>query len=279
MALARGEHALPQRPQWPKLVASASSQPSAARRLQSAKPAVQVKAQASPAPQRGEAALAGVGHGSLVRPRPSGVHTLRAVAPAGQVAVPGVQTQLVQVVPLQVDDAGQATLMKLVPSALHTRTVVAPEQVELPGVQVRSAHAPAAQRWLAPQGIGVVPKPSGLQTLRVVVEAQAPEPGTHVRATQAPSRQPSPGAQATTLVESPSAAHTRRSVSDAQADDAGVHERATQAPSRHDSPAAHGIGAYPPPSAAHTRRSAVAGSQLTCPGAQRGGWHEPPRQV
>jgi len=111
VALARGAQAIPQPPQCESELASGASQPSAATPLQSPKPAAQVNVQASPAPQRGAVALTGVGHGSMRVARPSALQTVRAVAPAGHVAMLGVQTQPVQVVPEHVDEAGQGSVV------------------------------------------------------------------------------------------------------------------------------------------------------------------------
>ena len=101
----------------------------------------------------GEPALAGVGHGALAEARPSALHVLRAVAPA-HVDVPGVQTHEVQVVPAQVDEPGQVSVVLLNPSALHARTVRASTHDDAPGVHARAWHTPALQRCDAVQAIG-----------------------------------------------------------------------------------------------------------------------------
>lgn len=275
----RGVQTLPHRPQLALEVESGTSQPLAATPSQSPKPALHVNVHTLAEPHRAIEAFVGAVQGSVRVVSPSSLHTDRDDPPAGQVVVPGVHVQLMQVVPLHVDIAGQAMVVALVPVALQTRTVRASMQVELPGAQARSTQLPRSHRCEAPQGVSVVPKPSALQRLRTVVERQLTAPGVQVRATQVPPVHPSPDAHETVVVDSPSAAHTRRSVIDAQVAVPGAHTRATQLPDWQDSVEAQGIAVYPPPSSLQRRRSIVAGSQLVVPGVQVGAWHVPIRHV
>jgi hypothetical protein len=278
VAFAPAAQARPQAPQCARLAVVATSQPSAATPLQSPKPALHENPQAPAPVQTGDIALAGVGQGATVAPRPSALQALRVVAEA-QVALPGTQTHEVHIDPAQVDEPGHGSVDCVNPSALHTRTVRPSAQVDEPGTHARSRHTPSAQRCVAVQAVGVVPRPSALHTARVEASEQVTVPGTQARATHAPSRQLSVDAHATALVPRPSALHTLRALIDAHVAAPGTHVRATQDPSRHDCPSAQGVEAYPPPSALHTRRWPVAGSQLAAPGEHTTAWQRPSRQV
>ena len=152
---ARGAQMLPQRPQLVVDVFSATSQPSAGSVLQSPKPDVQVNAQALSDPHRAIVAFTGVAQASERVARPSPLHTVLDAVPAGHVAVPGVHTQPEHNVPLHVDAAGQVTVVKPLPSAVHTRTVRASVHIELPGTQVRATQAPLRHDSVAGHGVGV----------------------------------------------------------------------------------------------------------------------------
>jgi hypothetical protein len=101
----RAAHARPQPPQCATLVLVVSSQPSAATPLQSPKPGAHENPQTPAPPQVGDVALAGVGQGAAVVPRPSALQTLRDDGDA-HVVLPGTQTHDVQVDPTHVDDPG-----------------------------------------------------------------------------------------------------------------------------------------------------------------------------
>jgi hypothetical protein len=241
VVLARVAHALPQRPQFRTSVKPFISHPSAAIMLQSPNPGVHVKVHALSVPQRAIVEFTGAGHASGRVASPSGLHTVRAVIPTAHVAVPGVHTQPAHIVPVQVDALGHGSVMKLVPSELHARTVRASRHMDVPGVHASSVHTPSTQRCDGLHAIGIVPKPSGLHTIRIVVDAHVAAPGTQLRVTQTPSRHPSLGAQLTDIVDRPSGAHTLRSVIDAHVAVPGMHERATHVPALQLSSAAHGI--------------------------------------
>lgn len=151
----RGAQTLPQRPQLAVDVVSAISQPSAAIALQSPKPAVQVNEQALSDPHRAIVAFTGAAQASERVARPSPVHTVRDAVPAGHVAVPGVHTQPEHIVPLHVDSAGQVTVVKPLPSAVHTRTVRASVHIELPGTQARATQVPLRHDSVAAHGVAV----------------------------------------------------------------------------------------------------------------------------
>lgn len=193
-------HARPQAPQLRPSVTVLTSQPSAAPPSQSAKPGAHEKVHASPAPQRAITAFMGATQGSLRTLRPSALQIERATKPAGQVLAPGTHIQFEHLAPTHGDDAEHASVVKLVPSAPHTRTLRASAHEVVPGTQSRGEHAPSRQVSPVGQGADVYPSPSGAQTLRsAVIGSQLVSPGVHTARRHRSARQLCPVGQSDSL--------------------------------------------------------------------------------
>jgi len=84
----------------------------------------------------------------------------------------------------------QVVVVLLVPSALHTLSIVAEAHEAIPGVQtVATRHVPEAQVCPAGQAVAVYPRPSALHAWRALAEAQESSPGEQIHGVQAPARQ------------------------------------------------------------------------------------------
>jgi len=92
--------------------------------------------------------------------------------------------------PVALGASRQVVVVLLVPSALHTLSVVAEAHEAVPGVQtVATRHVPEAQLCPAGQAVAVYPSPSALHAWRALVEAQESSPGEQIHGVQAPARQ------------------------------------------------------------------------------------------
>ncbi len=92
--------------------------------------------------------------------------------------------------PVALAASRQVVVVLLVPSALHTLSVVAEAHEAVPGVQtVVTRHVPEAQVCPAGQAVAVYPRPSALHAWRALAEAQESSPGVQIHGVQAPARQ------------------------------------------------------------------------------------------
>jgi hypothetical protein len=136
-------------PQWNGSVCKLTSHPVAATPSQSPNPVVHANRH-TPDEHDALDAFAGTGHGVSIVPRPSALHSRRIVGEP-HVAVPGVQTQLVQVPLAHEAPDGQLTVMVPSPSGQITTSVLDAQLVD-PGVHDQFKHRPLEQLCIAAQG-------------------------------------------------------------------------------------------------------------------------------
>jgi hypothetical protein len=92
--------------------------------------------------------------------------------------------------PVALGASRQVVVVLVVPSALHTLSIVGEAHEAVPGVQtVATRHVPEAHVWPAGQAVAVYPRPSALHVWRALVEAHESSPGEQIHAVQAPARQ------------------------------------------------------------------------------------------
>ena len=142
-------HVTPHVPQFSRSVCRLTSHPVAATPSQSPNPALHPNPH-TPVEHDALDAFAGTGHGVSIVPRPSALHSRRIVGEP-HVAVPGVQTQLVQVPLAHEAPDGQLTVMVPSPSGQITTSVLDAQLID-PGVQDHGEHRPWTQLCIAAQG-------------------------------------------------------------------------------------------------------------------------------
>lgn len=223
--------AWPQLPQLAASLAVATSHPSPAAPLQSARPASQVNPQVLAA-HRG-LAPGGVGQARPQPPQlltsvatlashPSPEARLQSPRPAAHVKPQAPPAHVAAAAP---DGTGQLAGVYPRPSGLHDCVAVGDAQVVLPGVQTQPVQRPPAHDEPAAQAIVRVARPSSLHTLTALGAAQVELPGVQTHGRQLPAAQPCIAPQGLGVNPRPSGSHTRAVVASAQSVAPGTHTR------------------------------------------------------
>lgn len=219
-------HATPHAPQFRLSSLVLTSQPLAAPRSQSAKPA----AHANPQPPAAHVAVALAADAQAVDvcPSPSALH-VRRDAPS-QSTAPGVHTHGAQTPARHVCRAPQSSVAYARPSALQARRCVGEVHEASPGMHSHALQDPAPHVEADGHGEVVAPRPSALHTSTVRASAQRVARGVHIQGRHRPPLQVCMAAQAVIVYPRPSALHAWRVEGSTQVAVPGAQRCATQDP-------------------------------------------------